>query len=108
MWVYTRIIRPMGRNLIDQRYELRTLVGSGGMADVYLAVDEVLGREVALKLLKDRYAENEEFVKRFRREAKSAAALSSPYIVPIFDRGETDDGTSSGERARGAPHRLER
>src|ERR687890_1177369 len=93
MWVYTRIIRPMGRNLIDQRYELRTLVGSGGMADVYLAVDEVLGRRVALKLLKDRYAENEEFVKRFRREAKSAAALSSPYIVPIFDRGETDDGT---------------
>src|SRR3712207_2439620 len=84
---------PMGRNLIDQRYELRTLVGSGGMADVYLAGDEVLGREVALKLLKDRYAENEEFVERFRREAKSAAALSSPYIVPIFDRGETDDGT---------------
>jgi eukaryotic-like serine/threonine-protein kinase len=83
----------MGRNLIDQRYELRTLVGSGGMADVYLAVDEVLGREVALKLLKDRYAENEEFVERFRREAKSAAALSSPYIVPIFDRGETDEGT---------------
>jgi serine/threonine-protein kinase len=63
------------------------------MADVYLAVDEVLGREVALKLLKDRYAENEEFVERFRREAKSAAALSSPYIVPIFDRGETGDGT---------------
>src|SRR5215207_6877959 len=83
----------MGRNLIDQRYELRTLVGSGGMADVYLAADEVLGREVALKLLKARYAENEEFVERFRREAKSAAALSSPYIVPIFDRGETDDGT---------------
>src|SRR3712207_1955995 len=83
----------MGRDLIDQRYELRTLVGSGGMADVYLAVDEVLGREVALKVLKDRYAENEEFVERFRREAKSAAALSSPYIVPIFDRGETDDGT---------------
>src|SRR5215216_4265130 len=82
----------MRRNLIDQRYELRTLVGSGGMADVYLARDEVLGREVALKLLKDRYAENEEFVERFRREAKSAA-LSSPYIVPIFDRGETDDGT---------------
>src|SRR5829696_9464864 len=93
MWVYTRIIRPMGQNLIDQRYEPRTLIGSGGMADVYLAVDEVLGREVALKLLKDRYAENEEFVERFRREAKSAAALSSPYIVPIFDRGETDDGT---------------
>jgi serine/threonine protein kinase len=83
----------MGRNLIDQRYELRTLVGSGGMADVYLAGDEVLGREVALKILKDRYAENEEFVERFKREAKSAAVLSSPYIVPIFDRGETEDGT---------------
>jgi eukaryotic-like serine/threonine-protein kinase len=82
----------MGRNLIDQRYELRTLLGSGGMADVYLAGDEVLGREVALKLLKDRYAENEEFVERFKREAKSAAALSSPYIVPIFDRGETEEG----------------
>src|SRR5215213_4616994 len=83
----------MGRNLIDQRYELRTLVGSGGMADVYLAGDEVLGREVALKILKERYAENEEFVERFKREAKSAAALSNPYIVPVFDRGETDDGT---------------
>ena len=83
----------MERHLIDQRYELRTLLGSGGMADVYLAGDEVLGRKVALKLLKDRYAEDEEFVERFRREAKSAAALSSPYIVPIFDRGETDDGT---------------
>jgi len=83
----------MARNLIDQRYELRTLIGSGGMADVYLAGDEVLGREVALKLLKERYVEDEEFVERFKREAKSAAALSSPYIVPIFDRGETDDGT---------------
>jgi tRNA A-37 threonylcarbamoyl transferase component Bud32 len=83
----------MGRKLIDQRYELRSLVGSGGMAEVYLARDEVLGREVALKLLKERYAENEEFVERFRREAKSAAVLSSPYIVPIFDRGETEDGT---------------
>src|SRR5215203_7509374 len=91
--VLARIIRPMERHLIDQRYELRTLLGSGGMGDVYLAGDEVLGRKVALKLLKNRYAEDEEFVERFRREAKSAAALSSPYIVPIFDRGETDDGT---------------
>src|SRR5215217_6472153 len=91
--VLARIIRPMERHIIDQRYELRTLLGSGGMADVYLAGDEVLGRKVALKLLKNRYAEDEEFVERFRREAKSAAALSSPYIVPIFDRGETDDGT---------------
>ena len=83
----------MGRNLIDDRYELLALVGSGGMAEVYLARDVVLDREVALKLLKTRYAEDEEFVARFRREAKSAAALASPYVVPIFDRGETEDGT---------------
>jgi eukaryotic-like serine/threonine-protein kinase len=91
--IHTRIIRSMGRNLIDQRYELRTLIGSGGMADVYLAGDEVLGREVAVKILKHRYAENEEFVERFKREAQSAAALSSPYIIPIFDRGESEDVT---------------
>jgi eukaryotic-like serine/threonine-protein kinase len=83
----------MDKSLIDKRYELRSLVGSGGMADVYLAHDEVLDRDVALKLLKDHYAENEEFVERFRREARSAASLSHPHIVPIFDWGETRDGT---------------
>src|SRR4028118_1233059 len=62
------------------------------MADVFLAYDRVLDRDVALKLLKDRYAGDEDFVERFRREAKSAAALSSPFIVPVFDRGETEDG----------------
>ena len=79
--------------LIDDRYELLALAGSGGMAEVYLARDVVLDREVALKLLKARYAQDEEFVERFRREAKSAASLASPYVVPIFDRGETEDGT---------------
>jgi eukaryotic-like serine/threonine-protein kinase len=69
------------------------LTGSGGMADVFLAYDLVLDRDVALKLLKDRYATDEEFVERFRREAKSAAALSNRHIVPVFDRGETEDGT---------------
>ncbi|HSL01430.1 MAG TPA: Stk1 family PASTA domain-containing Ser/Thr kinase [Rubrobacteraceae bacterium] len=83
----------MGKNLIDNRYDLRDLLGSGGMAEVFLAHDEVLDRDIALKLLKDRYAEDEEFVERFRREARSAAALASAYIVPIFDRGETEDGT---------------
>ena len=82
----------MGKTLVDDRYELRALAGSGGMADVFLAYDRVLDRYVALKLLKDRYAEDEDFVERFRREAKSAAALSSPFIVPVFDRGETEDG----------------
>ena len=83
----------MGKTLIDERYKLRALLGSGGMAEVYLAHDEVLDRDVALKLLKDQYASDEEFVERFKREAKSAAVLSSPYIVPIFDWGETEDGT---------------
>jgi eukaryotic-like serine/threonine-protein kinase len=89
----TDTISPVGMVLIDDRYELLALAGSGGMAEVYLARDVVLDREVALKLLKARYAEDEEFVERFRREAKSAASLASPYVVPIFDRGETDDGT---------------
>src|ERR671911_1355917 len=83
----------MGKNLIDERYELRGLVGSGGMAEVYLAHDEVLGRDVALKMLKARYAENEELVERFRREARSAASLSHPHIVPVFDWGESGDGS---------------
>ena len=82
----------MARTLVDDRYELRHLVGSGGMADVYLAHDEVLDRDVALKLLKAKYAKDDEFVERFRCEARSAAALANPYAVPIFDRGETEDG----------------
>jgi hypothetical protein len=87
------MICSMGTTLIDERYELRGLVGSGGMAYVYLAHDEVLDRDVALKLLKTPYAENEELVERFRREARSAASLSHPHIVPVFDGGATGDGT---------------
>ena len=83
----------MGSALIDDRYELQALAGSGGMADVYLAYDKILDRHVAIKLLKARYAQDEEFVERFRREARSAAALVNPHIVPIFDWGEDEDGT---------------
>jgi protein kinase-like protein len=83
----------MGKTLINDRYELRGPVGSGGMADVFLAHDEVLDRDVALKVLKDHYAHNEEFVERFKREAQSAAALSHPNIVSIFDRGASEEGT---------------
>ena len=63
------------------------------MADVFLAHDDVLDRDVALKVMSVRYAGDEEFVERFKREAQSAAALSHPNIVSIFDRGESDDGT---------------
>src|SRR6185312_9050871 len=65
-------------------------LGSGGMADVYLAQDTLLGRQVALKLLHHRFAEDQEFVERFRREASSAAGLSHPNVVAVFDRGEWD------------------
>src|SRR4051794_15995723 len=63
------------------------------MADVYCALDEQLGRDVAVKLLHRRFAEDQEFVERFRREASSAAALQHPNVVGVFDRGEWD-GTS--------------
>jgi eukaryotic-like serine/threonine-protein kinase len=63
------------------------------MADVYLAHDGILDRDVALKVMSSRYASDEEFVERFKREAQSAAALSHPNIVSIFDRGESEDGT---------------
>ncbi len=81
----------MGR-LIDRRYDVVDTLGSGGMADVYLARDEVLGRDVALKVLNRRFSSDGEFVERFRREARSAATLSHPNVVSIYDRGEAEDG----------------
>ena len=81
------------QQLVDNRYRLRQPLGSGGMAEVFLAHDDVLDRDVALKVMSGRYAGDDEFVERFRREAQSAAALSHPNIVSIFDRGEADDGT---------------
>jgi eukaryotic-like serine/threonine-protein kinase len=71
----------------DKRYVIKRKLGSGGMADVYLAEDQELGRSVALKLLNDRHASDEQFVERFRREAQSAAGLNHASIVSIFDRG---------------------
>jgi eukaryotic-like serine/threonine-protein kinase len=81
------------RQVVDSRYGLIERLGSGGMAEVYLAHDQLLDRDVALKVLRRRYANDETFVERFRREAYSAAALSHPNIVPIFDRGESNNGT---------------
>jgi len=74
--------------IIDGRYRVISRLGSGGMADVYLAEDQLLGRQVAVKVLHHHFAEDQEFVERFRREASSAAGLSHPNIVGIFDRGE--------------------
>jgi len=74
--------------IIDGRYRVLSRLGSGGMAEVYLAEDQLLGRQVAVKVLHHHFAEDQEFVERFRREASSAAALSHQNIVGIFDRGE--------------------
>jgi eukaryotic-like serine/threonine-protein kinase len=74
----------------DRRYVIRRKLGAGGMADVYLAEDEELGRNVALKMLNDRHARDDQFVERFRREAQSAAGLNHPNIVSIFDRGQAE------------------
>ena len=76
--------------LFDGRYRIVRKLGSGGMADVYLAEDEDLGRRIAIKILNDRHANDESFVERFRREAKNAAGLSHPNIVSIYDRGEAE------------------
>jgi eukaryotic-like serine/threonine-protein kinase len=77
--------------LFDGRYRILRKLGAGGMANVYLAEDEELGRRVAIKILNERYANDELFIERFRREAKSAAALSHPNIVSIYDRGQAED-----------------
>ncbi|MFL5825985.1 MAG: PASTA domain-containing protein [Thermoleophilaceae bacterium] len=76
--------------LVDNRYRILNRIGSGGMADVYCAEDTHLGRQVALKVLHRRFAQDEEFVERFRREASAAAALQHPNVVNVFDRGKHD------------------
>jgi serine/threonine protein kinase len=76
--------------VVDGRYEVRQRVGSGGMADVYLAHDRQLGREVALKMLHRRFSRDQQFVERFKREAQAAAGLQHPHVVNVFDRGEHD------------------
>ncbi len=76
--------------VFDSRYRILERLGAGGMANVYLAEDIELGRRVAIKILNDRYAHDEAFVERFRREATAAAGLSHPNIVSIYDRGEAE------------------
>jgi serine/threonine-protein kinase len=76
--------------LVDSRYRIVRRIGSGGMADVYCAEDTHLGRQVALKVLHRRFAQDGEFVERFRREASAAAGLQHPNVVGVFDRGRHD------------------
>ena len=71
--------------ILDGRYEIKELIGIGGMADVYKAYDTTEEREVAVKILKDEYLTNEDFKRRFRNESKAIAVLSHPNIVKIYD-----------------------
>lgn len=78
-------------SVVDARYRIDRLIGSGGMADVWLATDLDLPRQVALKVLHERFAADPQFIERFRREAESAARLQHVNIVSIFDRGRVGD-----------------
>jgi beta-lactam-binding protein with PASTA domain/predicted Ser/Thr protein kinase len=75
-------------SVFDGRYRVLQRIGGGGMADVYLAEDTHLQRRVALKVLHRHFAQDRQFVERFRREAEAAAGLSHPNIVAVYDRGE--------------------
>ena len=81
----------MTGELVGGRYELEELAGSGGMSSVYRAHDRLLERKVALKILHQRYGDDDEYVERFRREARAVAQLAHPNIVTVIDRGE-DEG----------------
>ena len=74
----------LGKRL-DGRYEIHELIGVGGMANVYRCTDTVDDREVAVKILKDEYLNNEEFIRRFKNESKAIAMLSHPNIVKVYD-----------------------
>ncbi len=82
---------PQPGDLIADRYELEELVGTGGMSTVFRAHDLQLERRVAIKILHEHYAEDPEYLERFRREARAVARLSHPNIVTVIDRGD-DDG----------------
>jgi serine/threonine-protein kinase len=75
---------------ISGRYKILEVIGGGGMANVYLARDMILEREVAMKVMRFDFSNDDEFIKRFRREAQSATSLAHPNVVSIYDVGEED------------------
>jgi beta-lactam-binding protein with PASTA domain/tRNA A-37 threonylcarbamoyl transferase component Bud32 len=82
---------PLEGRLLDGRYAVRSRIARGGMATVYLALDRRLGREVALKIMHHHLADDESFTSRFIREARSAARLSHPNVVQVYDQGSDGD-----------------
>ena len=91
--VYDCAMAVTGTRVLGGRYVLGEVLGTGGMATVWRATDQVLGREVAVKVLSPQFAVDAEFVARFEREARHAPRLSHPRLVTVFDRG-IDDGTA--------------
>ncbi|REJ10830.1 Stk1 family PASTA domain-containing Ser/Thr kinase [Halobacillus trueperi] len=81
----------LNNRLLNDRYRVQEMIGGGGMANVYLAHDTILDRDVAIKVLRLEHGNDEEFIARFHREAQSATSLSHPNIVNIYDVGEEDD-----------------
>ena len=74
--------------VMGDRYEILEKIGTGGMSDVYRAKDHKLNRMVAMKILRQEFAENENFVSKFRTEAQAAAGLMHPNIVNVYDVGD--------------------
>src|SRR5438046_9156161 len=83
----TTLVRPPIGQLLDGRYRVESLIARGGMATVYLGTDTRLERTVALKIMHAELASDEDFVRRFVGEARSAAQLSHPYVVTVYDQG---------------------
>jgi serine/threonine protein kinase len=86
-------LHPSAGLTVGGRYLLAELVATGGMGEVWSAEDQVLGRVVAVKLLRREYAADDAFLRRFRAEARHAASISHPGIAQVFDYGE-DEGTA--------------
>ena len=86
----TRALSGEPNRVLAGRYRLQGLVGQGGMADVELAHDDVLDREVAVKILHSRYSDDPAFRERFKREARAAASLNHPNMVAVYDTGDED------------------
>jgi eukaryotic-like serine/threonine-protein kinase len=85
---------------LPERYEIRRRIASGGMASVWCATDRVLGRDVAIKLLAEQFAHDQAAIRRFKREARTAARLSShPHVVTIFDVGDAPEDLEGGRQA---------
>ena len=79
-------------SILGGRYRVISLLGQGGMATIYRAMDTQLGREVAVKLLRPEYLQDPDFGSRFRQEAQNAASLSHPNVVTVYDYGEDPSG----------------